>query len=132
MFDLDQEVAAAHLSVTEIENQARQIEDRIKRIDGAGEMLPVRAYGHPVSTAAIAKQLTLRSLIATKDPQLASYLGIATGHDRREEEKRETKRLRSEALLMQTERLRAKNEGAAKQRERNQARGLRPDGRGWW
>ena len=79
MFDLDQEVANAHQSVTETESQARAIEARIRKIDGAGPLLPARGYGRPVDTAAISKGLTLRSLIAVKDPQLASYLGISFG-----------------------------------------------------
>lgn len=54
MFDLDQEVAKAHQSVTETESQARAIEARIKKIDGADNLLPKMAYGKPIDTAAIA------------------------------------------------------------------------------
>ena len=68
MFDLNQEVAKAHQSVTETENVARQIEGRIRQIDGAGRLLPARKYGKPIDTAAIAKGLALRSLIASKNP----------------------------------------------------------------
>ena len=103
MFDLDQEVAKAHQSVTETESQARAIEARIRKIDGAGPLLPARGHGKPIDTAAIAKGLTLRSLIAVKDPQLASYLGIATDAHIREEEEREARRLRAQALGMETE-----------------------------
>ena len=54
MFDLNEEVAKAHQNVTETENQARAIEARIRKIDGAGPLLPARGYGRPVDTAAIA------------------------------------------------------------------------------
>ena len=126
MFDLEKEVATAHINVTEIETQARAIEARIKRIDGAGGLLPPRAFGKPVNTAAIAAGLTLRSLIAREDPQLASYLGIASDVAIREEEEREAKRLRAQALGMKTEKLRAQNEAAALHRERAFGAGVSP------
>ena len=129
MFDLNQEVAKAHQSVTETENVARQIEGRIRQIDGAGRLLPARKYGKPIDTAAIAKGLTLRSLIAVKDPQLASYLGIATDAHVREEEEREARRLRAQALGMETEKLRQQNEAA--QQERQHRQNLAPWQRGY-
>ena len=117
MFDLDQEVAKAHQSVTETESQARAIEARIRKIDGAGPLLPARGYGRPVDTAAISKGLTLRSLIAKKDPELASYLGVGSDLAIREEEEREARRLRVQALGMETEKLRQQNEEARRNRE---------------
>ena len=117
MFDLNQEVAKAHQNVTETENQARAIEARIRKIDGAGPLLPARGYGRPVDTAAIAKGLTLRSLIAKKDPELASYLGVGSDLALREEEEREARRLRAQALGMETEKLRKQNEEARRNRE---------------
>ena len=117
MFDLDQEVAKAHQSVTETESQARAIEARIRKIDGAGPLLPARGYGRPVDTAAIANGLTLRSLIAKKDPELASYLGVGSDLAMREEEEREARRLRVQALGMETEKLRQQNEEARRNRE---------------
>ena len=121
MFDLNQEVAKAHHSVTEAENQARAIEARIRKIDGAGSLLPARQFGKPIDTAAIAKNLTLRSLIDKKDPELASYLGISSGLAIREEEEREARRLRAQALGMKTEMLRQQNEEARRKREVRQA-----------
>tara|TARA_B100001093_G_scaffold37934_1_gene32521 strand:- start:2623 stop:2958 length:336 start_codon:yes stop_codon:yes gene_type:complete len=55
MFDLNEEVAKAHQSVTEAESQAQAIEARIRKIDGAGRLLPARKYGKPIDTAAIAQ-----------------------------------------------------------------------------
>ena len=129
MFDLNQEVAKAHQSVTETENVARQIEGRIRQIDGAGRLLPARKYGKPIDTAAIAKGLTLRSLIARKDPELASYLGIGSDLALREEEEREARRLRAQALGMETEKLRQQNEAA--QQERQHRQNLAPWQRGY-
>ena len=117
MFDLNEEVAKAHQNVTETENQARAIEARIRKIDGAGPLLPARGYGRPVDTAAIANGLTLRSLIARKDPELASYLGVGSDLALREEEEREARRLRAQALGMETEKLRQRNEAARQERE---------------
>ena len=118
MFDLDQEVAKAHQNVTETETQARAIEARIRKIDGAGPLLPARGYGRPVDTAAIAKGLTLRSLIAKKDPELASYLGVQTGQYAREAEARAARAMQSEAMAMRTARLREQNQQRQLQRER--------------
>ena len=120
MFDLNQEVAKAHQSVTETENVARQIEGRIRQIDGAGRLLPARKYGKPIDTAAIANGLTLRSLIARKDPELASYLGIGSDLALREEEEREARRLRAQALGMETDKLRQQNEAARQSRQHRQ------------
>ena len=120
MFDLNEEVAKAHQNVTETENQARAIEARIRKIDGAGPLLPARGYGRPVDTAAIAKGLTLRSLIARKDPELASYLGIGSDLALREEEEREARRLRAQALGMETDKLRQQNEAARQERQHRQ------------
>ena len=120
MFDLNQEVAKAHQSVTETENVARQIEGRIRQIDGAGRLLPARQYGTPIDPAAIAKGLTLRSLIARKDPELASYLGIGSDLALREEEEREARRLRPQALGMETDELRQQNEAARQERQHRQ------------
>ena len=117
MFDLNEEVAKAHQSVTETENHARAIEARIRKIDGAGPLLPARGYGRTVDTAAIAKGLNLRSLIARKDPELASYLGVGSDLAMREEEEREARRLRVQALGMETEKLRQQNEEARRNRE---------------
>ena len=117
MFDLNEEVAKAHQNVTETENQARAIEARIRKIDGAGPLLPARGYGRPVDTATIANGLTLRSLIAKKDPELASYLGVGSDLAMREEEEREARRLRVQALGMETEKLRQQNEEARRNRE---------------
>ena len=51
MFDLNEEVAKAHQNVTETENQARAIEARIRKIDGAGRLLPARKYVKLVNSA---------------------------------------------------------------------------------
>ena len=60
-----------------VETTGREIEARIRKIDGAARLMPVRAYGKPIDRDAIARSLTLRSLIAKKDRYLAAYLGIS-------------------------------------------------------
>lgn len=126
MFDLDQEVAKAHQSVIDTESQAKAIEARIKKIEGAEKLLPSRAYGRPIDTSAIASSLTLRSLLAKKDPQLASYLGVGTDAHIRAEEEKEAHRLRAQALAMETEKIRSQNQAAALHRERAFHNGVNP------
>ena len=60
-----------------IESTAKEVENRIKSIDGAAQYMPKRAYGTPVNGAAMS--MTLKYLINSKDRQLAAYLNIADG-----------------------------------------------------
>ncbi len=126
MFDLNKEVAEAHQNVTHAETQARAIETRIKKIDGAAELLPPRGYGRPFDTAALAKSLTLRSLLAKHDPELASYLGVPSDAHIREEEDQEARALRVKSLEAQTERLRRQNAARRHHVEQSFARGVQP------
>ena len=61
----------------DVETAARELEARIRRIDGAARLMPARIYGRPIDRDAIVKSLTLRGLIAQKDRHLAAYLGIS-------------------------------------------------------
>lgn len=125
---LDKEISRAHTAAEEAENQARQLEARICRIPGAARLLPRRKYGSPVDAAEVRKNLTLSSLIARNDHELAAYLGVATNEHRRREEEAAAAALQAEALRMQTEQIRARNEAAAAQRYRQQ---LSPLPTGW-
>ena len=55
---IDDQIKASYQSASQIETQARQLEDRISRIDGAKRHLPARRYGQPVDTAKIRSNST--------------------------------------------------------------------------
>ena len=74
---LETDIQKAYEEHEDVETAARELEARIRRIDGAARLMPVRAYGKPIDRDAIVKSLTLRGLIAQKDRHLAAYLGIS-------------------------------------------------------
>ena len=126
MPDIHSTINQRHLEVEAVENEDRQLEARILKIQGTSRFIPVRSYGKPVDSVEIAKNLTLRSLIARHDPALASYLGIASGQHRMDEEAREARALQAQSLQMQTDRLRRVNEAARSHRDRSIAAGINP------
>ena len=73
MSDFDAVLESGFQEATNRENFARQIEAKIKEIDGAYALIPARRYGEPVSAEEVRANLTLRSLIEQKSPQLAVY-----------------------------------------------------------
>ena len=128
MIDLDAAISKAHLASEETENQARAIEARIAKIPGAAGCLPTRRYGNAINAGDIASNMTLSALIARYDPQLASYLGCASGDHRRREEAEAARALQAESLRLKTEQARAQNQAAAEARYRQQ---LSPLPMGW-
>ena len=84
-----------------------------------------RAYGKPIDRDAIAKSLTLRSLIAQKDRHLAAYLGISID-TRKADAEIEAAKMQAERLRLETQRLRERNERAAKTREQQFISGINP------
>ena len=125
---LDKEITRAHTAAEEAENTARQLEARIARIPGAARLLPLRRYGAPVDAAEVRRNLTLSSLIARADHQLAAYLGCASGEHRRREEEAAAAAMQAEALRLKTQQIKARNEAAAADRFRRQ---LNPLPMGW-
>ena len=103
-----------------METQARQLEARISKIDGASRHLPHRNYGQPVDLAKIRSNLTLTSLIAQDSAELAHYCGIDPSIRHRIDEEREARVLAAQSLQMQTEALRAKNQAAVQERQHRQ------------
>lgn len=125
---LDKEISRAHTAAEEAENQARQLEARIARIPGAARLLPLRRYGAPVDASEVQRNLTLSSLIAKHDHELAAFLGCASGEHRRREEEAAAAAMQAEALRLQTQQIKARNEAAATDRYRRQ---LTPLPQGW-
>ena len=123
---IDDQIKASYQSASQVETQARQLEARIAKIDGAKRHLPSRRYGQPVDMAKIRSNLTLTSLIAQDSAELAHFCGIDPGIRHRIDEEKEARALAAKALQMRTERLRESNERAAKVREQQLISGINP------
>ena len=100
---------------------ARAIEAKIAEIPGAKSLLPSRRYGEPVSAEKIRANLTLRSLIEQKSPQLEVYFGLDAGVAHRRLEEKEARELLKQRMQMLTEKSRAANEQAWRNLEARQA-----------
>lgn len=110
-----------------VETTTREIEARIRKIDGAARLIPARSYGQPINRDAIAKSLTLRSLIAQNDRHLAAYLGISID-TRKADAEAEAAKMQAERMRLETQRLREQNQASAQRREWNFINGRRADG----
>lgn len=123
MSDFDSVLESGFQEATNRETFARQIEAKIKEIPGAAALLPARRYGEPVNAEKIRSNLTLRSLIERKSPQLAVYFGLDAGVARLQAEEKEARELLKQRMQMLTDRAAAENHHAQKVREvrQNQA-----------
>ena len=122
---LETDIQTAYEEQEAVETAARELESRIRKIDGAARLMPARAYGKPIDRDAIAKSLTLRSLIAQKDLHLSAYLGISID-TRKADAEIEAAKMQAERLRLETQRLRERNERAAKTREQQFISGIHP------
>ena len=113
----EQELHNAFNESEKIESTAREVENRIKSIEGASALLPKRPYGTPVNGAAMG--LTLKHLINAKDRQLAAYLNIADGTFKRMEEAETARQAMIDRMKAQTEELAYKNQEKKRQREKD-------------
>jgi len=100
---------------------AQAIESKIAEIPGAKSLIPSRRYGEPVSAEKIRANLTLRSLIEQKSPQLAVYFGLDAGVAHRRSEEKEARELLKQRMQMLTEQSRAVNEQSRRDLEARQA-----------
>ena len=107
---IDEAITAFYQSASQVETQARQLEARIAKIDGAKRHLPSRRYGQPVDMAKIRSNLTLTSLIAQDSAELAHYCGIDPGIRHRIDEEKEARAMAAQALQMRTDALRQQNQ----------------------
>tara|TARA_R100001086_G_scaffold139171_1_gene72957 strand:+ start:211 stop:612 length:402 start_codon:yes stop_codon:yes gene_type:complete len=113
----EQELHNAFNESEKIESTAREVENRIKSIEGASALLPKRPYGTPVNGAAMG--LTLKHLINAKDRQLAAYLNIADSTFKRMEEAETARQAMIDRMKAQTEELAYKNQEKKRQREKD-------------
>ena len=124
MSELDTLLESGFQEAANRETFARQIEAKIKEIPGAAALIPARRYGEPVNAEKIRANLTLRSLIEVKSPQLAVYFGLDAGVAHRRLEEKEARELLKQRMQMLTEKSRAANEQAQLDREVRQNRAL--------
>ena len=117
MSELDALLESGFQEAANRETFARQIEAKIKDIEGAEALIPARRYGEPVNAEKIRASLTLRSLIEAKSPQLAVYFGLDAGVAHRRLEEKEARELLKQRMQMLTEKSRAANEQARQDRE---------------
>ena len=113
----EQELNDAFNESEKIESTAKEVENRIKSIDGAAQYMPKRAYGTPVNGAAMS--MTLKYLINSKDRQLAAYLNIADGPFRKIEEAETARQEQIQRMKEKTEELAYKNQMKRQQREKD-------------
>ena len=113
----EQELNDAFNESEKIESTAKEVENRIKSIDGAAQYMPKRAYGTPVNGAAMS--MTLKYLINSKDRQLAAYLNIADGTFRKMEEAEPARQEQIQRMKEKTEELAYKNQMKRQQREKD-------------
>ena len=126
---IDDQIKASYQSASQVETQARQLEARIAKIDGAKRHLPSRRYGQPVDMAKIRSNLTLTSLIARDSAELAHFCGIDPGIRHRIDEEKEARAMAAQALQMRTEALRQQNQ--QRQQQVQQRSQLSPWQRGY-
>ena len=127
MPDLDDQINEVHADLEERELEARQLEQRLRKIPGLERLLPTRNYGRPVDAEAIKKNLTAVSLINSYDEQLASFLGIQTGSAREARELREAAKLQAETMRLKTEKIASENAFRSQRRERAISAGVNPN-----
>ncbi len=94
---INDQIKASYQSASQVETQARQLEARIAKIDGAKHLLPVRRYGQPVDKAKIRSNLTLTSLIAQDSAELAHFCGIEPAIRHRIDEEKEARALAAQS-----------------------------------
>ncbi|MCP9776215.1 hypothetical protein [Cyanobium sp. WAJ14-Wanaka] len=129
MNDLDAMIGQAHAEAERIENDARQVEARIV---GCGGVPPLRAYGKPVSGTDVGRNLTLKSLLARRDPALAAFLGVGSDLQRREAEAAEARQATITRMQEATEATRLHNQQQRQHLERSNLAGVSPTtGRRW-
>lgn len=122
---LEVDIQTAYEAQEAAETTARDLESRIRKIHGAAGLLPPRQYGQPIDRDAIAKSLTLRSLIAREDRHLAAYLGISLD-TRKADAEIEAAKMQAERMRLETQRLREKNQSNAQRREWAFGTGINP------
>ena len=78
---LETDIKTAYEEQEAVETTARELEARIRKIDGAARLMPVRAYGKPIDRDAIARSLTDPSQFdCSKGPSSCGLFGNLHGY----------------------------------------------------
>jgi len=120
---IDQAIDAAHAAAERIESDARAIE---ARIIAAGGLPPVRPYGRPVDPEAVARNLTLRSVLQRRDAPLAAFLGVGSDHHIKAREAAEARQASAARMAEATAALREHNQQQRQAREAAIRAGVQP------
>tara|TARA_S200000501_G_C20496227_1_gene600493 strand:- start:217 stop:633 length:417 start_codon:yes stop_codon:yes gene_type:complete len=110
--ELEAKIAQAYRINESVEDEQREIEVRLNKIEGLKPLLPNRKYGQKWED--LEYGISARSLIERSDAPLAGYLKISTGYWRRMEKAESARQAQIESMQKATEELQMKN---AKQRE---------------
>ena len=113
MPDLEQQISEAHSDLEATEQQAKQLEARLRGIPGMERLLPSRTYGQPVDVDALKSNLTVRSL-------------VNSGAAKAAQERREAREQAAEAMRIKTEKLAAENAYRRESRQRLVNAGINP------
>ena len=124
MADFNQTLQDTFREASGVESIALQVEAKIAEIPGAKKLLPARRYGEPVSAEAIRNNMTLRSLIESRSPELAVYFGLNARVAMQRAEEREARELLKSRMQLLTEKTAEQNAAAAQRRDAAQRAGI--------
>lgn len=136
MTDLDTMIDAQHREAQAAEDQAMQVVQRMRRIEGIAELvdkMPRRFGQAPNPYAAGSRNLTVSGMLERHDPALAQWLAKQAGAsvaapDYAAKVEAEARAAAADRLRLLTEQSRQANQAAAEQRYR---RSLAPMPTGW-
>ena len=109
---LEAKISQAYRVNEAVEDEQREIEVRLNKIEGLKPLLPNRKYGQKWEDLEFG--ISAQSLIERGDAPLAGYLKLTSGYWRRIEEAETARQAQIESMQKATEELQIKN---AKQRE---------------
>jgi len=126
MNDINYQIDQAHAAAEAVKDQVHQIEAKTAAIPGAARMIPLSQYGKDTDRQAVARNLTLRSMIERQDPALAAFLGFGSDVPRREAEDTAQRQALIERMAQLSVQTRQQNQAAQLGRERCNIAGITP------
>ena len=120
--ELETKIAKAYRINESVENEQREIEVRLNKIEGLKPLLPNRKYGQKWED--LEYGISARSLIERSDAPLAGYLKLSTGYWRRMEEAETARQEQIESMKKKTEELQMQNQKQRQIREFRQRNNL--------
>jgi len=120
--ELETKIAKAYRINESVENEQREIEVRLNKIEGLKPLLPNRKYGQKWEDLEFG--ISAQSLIERGDAPLAGYLKLSTGYWRRMEEAETARQEQIESMKKKTEELQMQNQKQRQIREFRQRNNL--------